>query len=312
MTFFNFRYVLWICWFVIATTTTTDPYSFLENYPTVSITGSSPKISSSPIKKSPAVQPSSKDSNNRMNEPNTLDKPSSNHLSAVNRLTLAISRLGNFGSVFFLGWFVATHFKSFIAKILHQNVDNFETTSTLVSVLPVNSTQLIKIEREQEELYTIVHDLYKSQNDKIALLETKFKEFQTSLSLIYETQFKVLKTSLATQEDILKEFQDRFNQIEITSKNLQTNLTTESITAFQLRETVESLQSRLSAVQHDVKQLMNDFQRIEKVDMPKLLKQHDDVVLHKLRLFGDNIKKLVKSASEKRDNRRWSEKMEDE
>jgi len=132
-----------------------------------------------------------------------------------------------------------------------------------------------ELHAEQEEMWRVIHNIYKGQSEKIESLESATADFKAQ----FETTVKETETSLSLA---LSKLAMRLDNLETThagdGKGVVDAAEVASLRA-EVRREAEKQASAISALRQDV--------------IPSLLKQHDQVIVSKLKSFGDEVKSLI-------------------
>lgn len=148
-----------------------------------------------------------------------------------------------------------------------------------------NVTTITEMKKEQEELWRFIHSLFKNQEEMMAKLEKNIN------SGVPESAVRELEESFNLK---IRDVSKRLDSLESKLKVLERDMPELSQKPFVTEESVQSL------IQSEVTEISNSMAVLKKEiknQMLRWLKEHDDAIVEKIRYFGDDIKKLVKSDS---------------
>ena len=170
-----------------------------------------------------------------------------------------------------------------------------------------DTTALDEMKKEQEELWRFLHSLFKNQDEIIAKLDklpkeslvgttsddsnipdSTFRDFsqkvESSLTLL-SARLDSLDNKLTSVEDSINTYSQAQHTLPSTLDKMKDVLTSDEVKQLIKHETRE-LNDALLAVRNDVK-----------LQMIKYLKEHDEVVVEKIKSFGEDMKKIVKGST---------------
>jgi hypothetical protein len=148
-----------------------------------------------------------------------------------------------------------------------------------------NVTTITEMKKEQEELWRFIHSLFKNQEEMMAKLEKNVN------SGVPESAVRELEESFNLK---IRDISKRLDSLESKLKVLERDMPELSQKPSVTEESVQSL------IQSEVSELSNSMTVLKKEiknQMLRWLKEHDDAIVEKIRYFGEDIKKLVKSDS---------------
>jgi hypothetical protein len=132
-----------------------------------------------------------------------------------------------------------------------------------------------ELHAEQEEMWRVIHNIYKGQSEKIESLESATADFKAQ----FETTVKETETSLSLA---LSKLAMRLDSLESThAGDAKGTVDAAEVAALraEMRREAEKQTSAISALRQDV--------------IPSLLQQHDQAIISKLKSFGDEVKSLI-------------------
>jgi septal ring factor EnvC (AmiA/AmiB activator) len=203
----------------------------------------------------------------------TLVSSTDNERDSGKSIGQTILKVGNavgFGGCAFLGF-------KFAQSLLRKD-NSAEVSSEYVS----NSTVIEELKKEQEEIWRVVHSLFKSQEDKLVALDAALKERGESTS----EELLNIKQLESTLDTVSGKLASRIDAIESQLNAL------EKLSESTYAELKQSLQDEVKELNKTLEALRNDVTS----QMLKWLKEHDNAVVEKIRLFGEDIKRLVKGS----------------
>ena len=173
-----------------------------------------------------------------------------------------------------------------------------------------DTTALDELKKEQEELWRFLHSLFKNQDEIIAKLDKLPKESSggtgqddNNSNIIPDSMFRdfshkmksslsLLSARLDSLDNKLTSVEDQLSAVSQTQHNLPSTLdkmkdvlTPEEVKQL-IRQETQELNDALLAVRNDVK-----------LQLVKYLKEHDEVVVEKIKSFGEEMKKIVKGST---------------
>ena len=202
-------------------------------------------------------------------------RDSSNDNGAENSFVKVMKRIGN--SVSMGG---GIYFGLQLAKFANR-IAQRKNSSEYGEDLALNTTALEDIQKDQLELWRIVHKIYTSQSELVSnstivstdSLNTQLFQLQSNLNASLEnisTRILALENQLVS---ISANVADK-NMTEIAIDGLKLKLETEITTMTNLIRTLET-------------------------DIPNIVREHDEAMLKKLRDYSEDIKKTLKALNSK-------------
>ena len=237
---------------------------------------------------------------------NNLDNRKPGPSFDVGKFFGTVGLTAGFGGGVFLGYkLVKQTFIMLRNKFQTTSIDAnlFEDKKLSVNSI-IDTSELLEMKKEQEELWRFLHSIFKTQEEMIAKLsklpvETDSRNASTvskevvdksikDLDIVFQTRIKAVMNKLNEMEGRIKEVDER-NASLIASKDESSTVadnsfaTPEDVTKI-VKTEIESFSELLTSMRGDIKS-----------EMMKLLTEHDDTVVEKIRMFGDDVKLFVKN-----------------
>jgi hypothetical protein len=175
-----------------------------------------------------------------------------------------------------------------------------------------NATMIEEMKKEQEELWRFLHSIFKSQEEIVSRLDKLSTVVEQNanaasgagagsgpVSPLSDESFKELSQSfdrkLASFHSSLDTIQNRLQSLEDGLQSLSDTKTTGAAAGGGSAITPDDVKKVVHTEVSDLVESMNVLRKEVKSNMLKMLKDHDDAVVEKLRGLGEDLKKLVKS-----------------
>ena len=210
------------------------------------------------------------------NYASTLPTPQDN--TAISKALRYSLTIGGFGTIVVLGTVqLIRHFSHSHSKNLTSDGD-FDFT-VIRQFQKENSNVIFEIKKEQEELWRVVHQIYKSQADRIEALENS----TISILRLLESQSTAEKDQKSPSKSVLK-LNKRIEALEKLYTDLQT-------TVLASDNEIHVLTESSSLMRNELEDIKVRLEKLKSVEIPALLDRQNDVVLSKMRGFADILKK---------------------
>jgi hypothetical protein len=168
-----------------------------------------------------------------------------------------------------------------------------------------NATAIDEMKKEQEELWRFLHSLFKNQDEIIARLDKIPKDASPSDgSGVPDSAFRELSQQLESSLALLTA---RLDSLDAKFASVDDQLTTLSSSSQASRDvgaadigsgvSVDEVRQLIKSETVELTEALLLLRKEVKMQMVKFLKEHDDTVVEKIKAFGEDMKKLVKSVS---------------
>lgn len=176
-------------------------------------------------------------------------------------------------------------------------------SGSLIDINDINNTQynitlINEMKKEQEELWRFIHSLFKNQEEMILKLDKK--NDNVNVNDISDKIFKNLEESFDIK---ISNLSQKLNSLEsklkiIENKSDDNNRNNDILSNDNLRD-IENIIKKETV---DLSNSMVSLKKEIKNQMLKMLKENDDVVMEKIRFFGQDIKKLINNSDSSKSN----------
>ena len=217
--------------------------------------------------------------------------PRKNNVNLSNISTF-LSKVGSIGGIVYIGIKVWETF-----KILTHNKTSYDELIDVQDILSnKTTTNLSKIQSELDDLWRIVHDINYKQNERL----TKIELIQKNLEQSVNSEQVSTKQSIINLTDNIQSIRqqythndDKIKEIENTLIALSTHLQSLSTSSSHIHDKDTTAHPTTDEFQT----LKSEFLSFQRDSLPRLLKERDDVILEKLKKFGENVKKIISSST---------------
>ena len=204
------------------------------------------------------------------------------------------SKVGSMGGWVFLGLQLYNHLKHLVIKSEGQVTESESSSSVLMASIQ-------KLEKDHEELWRIVHSLHKTQGERLDTTEAQLSELRQLVKEQQQQQLTVVSKVVASVSELstgVTGAMERLDKMSAQTSSLESTLSN-------LEKELELLKSTISTVvtisdveailKTRLQSLESEVQKLRETDLPLALREHDEIVLQKLKKFGDSIHKLVQT-----------------
>lgn len=198
------------------------------------------------------------------------------------------SKIGSVGGWLFIGLQLYNHLKHFVIKSEGQAENGSSATSVLTSIQ--------KLEKDYEELWRICHNLHKTQSERLEETEVHLNELRSLVKEQQQQQLNVISKAIGSINEIsvgVTGALERLDKIESHTSGLELNLSKDIDTLKSTLSTTLTAQDVEAIVKTKLQSVESEVQKMREVELPTALREHDEIVLQKLKKFGDSIHKLV-------------------
>ena len=152
-----------------------------------------------------------------------------------------------------------------------------------------STPSLEELHADQEEMWRVIHNIYKDQADKLAALESASAEFKTRFETVAGEAEAALSLAMAKLTMRLEGLEGRCEAIAAIPVD------TITATGATGRPTAAELEALRNELRRETEKHANAINAL-RLEVPSLLEQHDKVVVSKLQQFGEDVKKLILAA----------------
>ena len=152
-----------------------------------------------------------------------------------------------------------------------------------------STPSLEELHADQEEMWRVIHNIYKDQADKLAALESASVEYKFRFETVAREAEAALSLAMAKLTIRLEGLEGRCEAIAA--------IPVDTITAIGAtgRPTAAELEALRNELRREAEKHASAISAL-RLEVPSLLEQHDKVVVSKLQQFGEDVKKLILAA----------------